>query len=146
MNEARFGWLLVLSLGLLSIGGASCSDESSEPASSGGDGGSHGDGSVGGGATAPDTLDAFCQTLAAFFCDRCPLAAGCPSDLATACLTHANARDPGGYTKTKGQACLDALTAVDCATPPVNCQGELAVAECNAYLAGQTDGVDPACP
>lgn len=146
MSPTRWLWVVGLTLCFSMLGGASCSEESSEPENQGGDGGSHGDGSSSAGATAPDTLDGFCQTLEVFLCDRCATHAGCPSDIGSACLVSAPARDPGGYTQAKGQACLDALAQIDCDAPPLNCQGETAVTECNAYLDGQTDGVDPACP
>lgn len=142
-------WVVTLALAasFWALGGASCSSESSdEQNGAGGDGGSHGDGSSAG-ATAPETLADFCQVLAGFFCDRCfPADTTCVSARSTDCAENATARDPGGYSKTKGQACLDVLANVDCESPPVNCQGELALAPCNDYLDGQTDGVDPDCP
>jgi hypothetical protein len=124
-----------------------CSNDDEGTPSSGTGGQTHGDASNSSGAVAPELLALFCQTLAGFFCDRC-LAADptCSAELETACAKNAVARDPGGYTKNKGQACLDALAEVDCKAPPRNCQGNLALAECNAYLDGRTNGVDPECP
>jgi hypothetical protein len=143
-------WIVTFALAasLWGFGGASCSSESGdEQSGTGGDGGSHGDGSNSAGATAPETLAEFCGVLGSFFCDRCfPEDPSCVSTQTTDCSENASARDPGGYTKAKGQACLDALANVDCENPPLNCQAELAVAECNLYLDAQTDGVDPACP
>ncbi len=133
-------------LAVFVMGSASCSSDEEEPANGVG-GHTHEDGSNSAGAVAPEELSAFCSTLATFFCDRCsPLDTTCAGEMQSGCSQFAAERDPGGYTKAKGQACLDALATVDCENQPLNCQSNLAVAECNNYLAGRTDGVDPACP
>lgn len=131
---------------VLCVGAFGCSDDES-PLGSGGGAGAQATSTTGSGASF-DTLEAFCDGLAADFCGRCAAeeAESCVSELASDCKRNGEERDPGGYTADEGQACADKVAEVDCESPPLNCKGNLAIAECNNYLDGQTNGVDPDCP
>jgi hypothetical protein len=125
---------------------SSCSGDDEEAPAGGTGGQPHSDGSNSSGAEAPDQLADYCETFAAFICDRCASEPDCTTELEGDCKRNAAERDPGGYTKSKGQACLDALTELSCDSLPRDCAGNLAVAECNHYLDGQTNGADSGCP
>jgi len=100
-------------------------------------------GIIGCGDTAPParddipTLETFCDEMSRTLCEVCNIPqADC--EFASDCLRNAGLRDGGGYSATKGTSCLSDLEQINCSTPPLNCEGNLAIASCNDYLDGTT--------
>jgi hypothetical protein len=93
------------------------------------------------------TIEQLGKALADSLCDRCEDAdvAECKSEFSTDVARNGRARIGDRYTKEMGAACLARIDAISCEGAPVNCEGNLAIAECDNFLDGQTNGVDPAC-
>lgn len=99
------------------------------------------------GTKEPATVEELATAVAASLCDRCAGAgsASCKDELTSDIVRNAERRAPGGYTPAKGGACLERIEELDCDAMPKNCEENLAIAECDDYLDGQTNGVDPDC-
>ena len=82
------------------------------------------------------TIEMFCTEMSRTLCDLCGLPGDCMEEIATDCERNAATRDAGGYSAAKGSSCLAAIEPIDCSAPPLNCEGNLAIAACDAYLDG----------